>query len=94
MKKRIILFIFFFLALFSLTCVSLADSENNLIDINVETKWKEKDEENMPESVTVSLYINGADSGKIIVVTEKTNWSGKFTDLPEYDENNQKKRLL
>ena len=90
MKKRLILFIVFFLAFFSLTCVSLADSEENLIDINVETSWKEKDEENMPESVTVSLYINGTDSGKIIVVTENTNWSGKFTDLPEYDENNQK----
>lgn len=55
-------------------------------DIAVSKKWE--DNENTagvrPDSVTVKLLADGAETGKQIVLDESTGWTGLFTNLPEY----------
>ncbi len=67
------------------------------INIPVTKLWIDQDDAfaMRPETVTVKLLANGADTGKTLQLTAPTGlgtlfsdqnrWTGQFTDLPEYD---------
>ena len=58
--------------------------------ISVEKVWNDADNQDglRPESVTVALLMNGAETGKTVTLDENTNWKGSFTvteqDLDSY----------
>ncbi|MBQ0018287.1 MAG: Cna B-type domain-containing protein [Clostridiales bacterium] len=42
-----------------------------------------------PDKVEVELLVNGKSSGKKLELNENNGWSNSFTNLPEYDENDE-----
>src|SRR5699024_7510989 len=71
-----------------------ADGEN-LINTRIRTTevsgekiWKDADESDRPDSITVKLLQNGKHFASETVTPDKDgNWEYNFTDLPKYDEN-------
>ncbi|MBO5521801.1 MAG: Cna B-type domain-containing protein, partial [Eubacterium sp.] len=51
--------------------------------VNVVKVWNDKEDQDgiRPTSVTVSLLADGEETGKTLVLSEGTKWSGTFTDL-------------
>ena len=62
---------------------------DNSINTSVKVTKKWIDNENKqglrPDNITVALLANGKDTGKTIVLSEKTNWKGEFEKLPMYE---------
>lgn len=56
------------------------------IDITVEKKWEDKDNQDniRPDSVTVKLFANGADTEKTVTLNANNNWAASFEDLDKY----------
>ena len=56
------------------------------IDIKVEKKWEDKDDQDniRPDSVTVKLFANGADTEKTITLSANNNWAASFEALDKY----------
>ena len=57
------------------------------ISIDVSKVWQDNDNQDgiRPEEITVVLLANGADTGKTLTLNEGNDWTGRFTDLDEYD---------
>lgn len=55
--------------------------------VKVTKKWidNENKRELRPGNITVGLLANGKDTGKTLVLSDKTNWKGEFEKLPMYD---------
>lgn len=55
------------------------------IDIPVKKFWKDENNKlgTRPDSITVSLFADGKDTGKTIELTKDQNWEGKFIGLYE-----------
>ena len=51
--------------------------------VNVRKVWADEDDQDgiRPGSVTVNLLADDAETGKTLVLSEKNNWEGSFTDL-------------
>lgn len=64
--------------------------ENTLpiTEVNVEKTWLDRDNvyDSRPGTITVHLYADGIDTGKETTVSESSNWTGKFSNLPVYTE--------
>ena len=60
------------------------------IEISVSKIWNDGNNQDgkRPCSVTIKLFANGGDTGKILVLSKKNNWTGTFNDLDEYSEGN------
>ena len=56
------------------------------VSVLVTKAWNDANnqDEKRPENVIIHLYADGEDTGKTLILTEKDNWSGSFTDLDEY----------
>lgn len=56
------------------------------INIPVTKNWQDQDDADgiRPDSITVKLYADGKDTGKELVLNQKSNWTGSFDDLNEY----------
>lgn len=54
------------------------------MDMTISVTWNHKQNQNPPESVTVTLYKDGVvyDAAQ---VTAAQNWTHTFSDLPKYD---------
>jgi hypothetical protein len=57
------------------------------ISIDVSKIWQDHDDQDgiRPEEITVILLANGADTGKTLTLNEGNHWTGRFTDLDEYE---------
>ncbi len=88
MIKRIIPLFVFTLILASVFGRGASAAESSAMDIDVTGCWD--DEEDLdgirPQSVTVSLYANGNDTGRTITLSEENDWSGTFEDLEVFAE--------
>lgn len=62
---------------------------DNSVNTSVKVTKKWIDNENKrglrPDNITVGLLANGKDTGKTLVLSEKTNWKGEFEKLPMYE---------
>ncbi len=57
-----------------------------VLDIPVEKVWMDDDvTDHRPESIDVALYANGEETGKVITLSEETDWKGTFSGLRKYD---------
>lgn len=56
------------------------------IDIDVVGEWDDEDDEDglRPESVTVTLYANGKETGRMLTLSEENDWCGTFDELAVY----------
>lgn len=54
--------------------------------VKVTKAWDDADDQDgiRPQSVTVKLLADGADTGKSIALSEENGWAGEFADLDEY----------
>lgn len=61
------------------------------IDISVSKAWSDENNQDgiRPDSVTVKLLADGAETNKTVELSAENNWTGNFTDLDEY-QNGQK----
>ena len=59
----------------------------SLIDIPVSKNWDDANDQDgiRPSNVTVSLFADGVDTGRTVVLSEANNWSDRFTELEEKD---------
>lgn len=53
-------------------------------DLAVSKNWENDTESDRPESITVHLYANGADTGKTLTLNKANNWSDSFEELDVY----------
>lgn len=53
-------------------------------DLAVSKNWENDTESDRPESITVHLYANGADTGKTLTLNKANNWFDSFKDLDVY----------
>lgn len=62
---------------------------DNSVNTSVKVTKKWIDNENKrglrPGNITVGLLANGKDTGKTLVLSDKTNWKGEFEKLPTYE---------
>ncbi len=58
----------------------------SLVNISVTKNWNDSDNQDgiRPECVVVELLADGNSTNQIIKLDESNNWTGNFTDLPEY----------
>ena len=63
-------------------------SQNPAIDIDVTGLWEDDDDNDgtRPESVNVTLYANGKETGRTITLSEENDWSGTFEELAVYSD--------
>lgn len=63
-------------------------SKNPAIDIDVTGLWEDDDDNDgtRPESVNVTLYANGKETGRTITLSEENDWSGTFEELAVYSD--------
>ena len=63
------------------------DNKLELIKIDVEKKWDDKDDDAVlrPETVDIKLLADGKDTGKVLTLGKDNNWKGEFKDLLKYD---------
>lgn len=63
-------------------------SQNPAIDIFVTGLWEDDDDNDgtRPESVNVTLYANGKETGRTITLSEENDWSGTFEELSVYSD--------
>ena len=63
-------------------------SQNPAIDIDVTGLWEDDDDNDgtRPESVNVTLYANGKETGRTITLSEEIDWSGIFEELAVYSD--------
>ncbi|MBQ9049535.1 MAG: Cna B-type domain-containing protein [Lachnospiraceae bacterium] len=63
-------------------------SQNPAIDIFVTGLWEDDDDNDgtRPESVNVTLYANGKETGRTITLSEENDWSGTFEELAVYSD--------
>ena len=56
------------------------------VSVPVTKVWDDNNNEDgvRPQSVSIRLLAGGADTGKILTLSEENGWTGKFTDLDEY----------
>lgn len=56
------------------------------VEVPVTKLWHDEDNQDgkRPDSITIKLYADNADTGNELVLSENNNWSGKFENLPEY----------
>lgn len=61
------------------------------VSVLVTKAWNDANnqDEKRPGNVIIHLYADGEDTGKTLILTEKDNWSGSFTDLDEYKAGNK-----
>ena len=61
---------------------------NPVIDIDVTGYWEDEDDTDgtRPESVNVTLYANGKETGRTITLSEENDWSGTFEELAVYSD--------
>ncbi len=62
--------------------------EPSKISIDVLKRWMDNDDEAglRPESITIRLFADNVDTGKMLVLTEDVDWAGTFSDLDEYKD--------
>ena len=58
------------------------------VSISITKSWDDSNDKDgiRPNSIKASLYADGKDTGKTLILTKDDNWSGLFTDLDEYQE--------
>ena len=63
-------------------------SQNPAIDIDVTGLWEDDDDNDgtRPESVNVTLYANGKETGRTITLSEENDWGGTFEELAVYSD--------
>lgn len=56
------------------------------VNIKVTKVWDDENDRDgiRPESVTVHLFADGADTGKTVVLNKANNWAAEFADLDEF----------
>ena len=56
------------------------------IDVTINKLWDDKDNQDgiRPESITIHLLANGVDTGKTLVLSAETEWTGIFEDLDKF----------
>ena len=67
----------------------LAEMENPpAIDIDVQGYWEDEDDRDgiRPESISVTLYANGKETGRTVTLSEENDWTGTFEDLAVYED--------
>ena len=67
--------------------VFLAPLEKNpSMDIDVAGYWEDEDDADgtRPESVSVTLYANGKETGRMLTLSEENDWCGTFDELAVY----------
>ncbi|HHU52466.1 MAG TPA: Cna B-type domain-containing protein [Clostridiaceae bacterium] len=54
--------------------------------IQVTKAWDDNNNQDdiRPDSVTIKLFADGDDTGRVLILTEKENWTGIFSNLDEY----------
>lgn len=65
--------------------------DNGFVDVNVTKQWYDGNDQDglRPASVTVKLFCDGSDTGRILTLNAANNWNGVFRELREYN-NGQK----
>lgn len=63
-------------------------SQNPVIDIDVTGLWEDDDDSDgtRPESVNITLYANGKETGRTITLSEDNDWSATFEELAVYSD--------
>lgn len=58
------------------------------ISITVTKSWVDSNnaDKTRPDRITVKLYADGVDTGKTLVLSQDSNWSGSFTGLSKYND--------
>ena len=58
------------------------------VDIDVTGCWEDEDNKDglRPESIMVTLYANGKETGRTITLSEENDWCGTFDDLAVYQD--------
>lgn len=58
------------------------------INIDVIGRWDDEDDKDgsRPDSVTVTLYANGNETGRTVTLSEDNDWQGTFDDLAVYSD--------
>ena len=65
-----------------ITNVPLDEEEQTYVEV---TKvWDDGEEQHTTDSVTFSLYFDGKDTGRDLVLNSENSWKGGFYDLPYY----------
>lgn len=61
------------------------------IDIPVEKVWKDEDDQDgkRPDSITITLLADGAETGKTLTLNAENEWKDTFEDLPVYSSGNK-----
>ena len=56
------------------------------INIPVTKNWKDQDDADgiRPDSITVKLYANGKETGKVLILNQMNRWTDSFNNLDEY----------
>ena len=62
--------------------------QNPVINVDVTGLWEDGDDADgtRPESVNVTLYANGRETGRTITLSEENDWSGTFEELAVYSD--------
>jgi len=62
--------------------------ESKLTDIDVNKKWDDSDNQDgkRPESIEITLLINGEESAYTDTLNADNNWSYEFNDLDKYSD--------
>lgn len=55
-------------------------------EMTVSKKWENDSENDRPESIQVTLYANGEDTGQVITLSKDNNWTTSVNDLDIYDK--------
>ena len=58
--------------------------ESALISVPVSKTWKDGNDADhlRPSEITIHLYADGTDTGKVLTLNEENDWKGSFEDLP------------
>ena len=91
--KRFSICILAFLLLGAIPLTALAMPQEPIpqcpsLDIPVQKTWDhgENPQENQPTQVIIRLLADGQGTGKQLILTAESNWSGIFEDLPQCNQ--------
>lgn len=58
------------------------------INVAVKVEWKDEDDQDgsRPDQVTVTLYGNGNETGRVLTISEGDEWEGTFEDMSVYSD--------